>query len=288
MTSLRFIVLSIIFISKVALSMSEIKLVKPSGAKFSRNSHAEQVLRLALDKTIQNYGPYKIKYTIEMTRDRAMSELLAGTIHVYDAPARADWEDKLLSVNFPVSKGLLSYRLLLIRKEDQKKFSKVESYQELMKLRAGLGAQWSTTKVLRAQDFKVVTGIVYEGLFSMLAEDRFDYFLRGANEIFGEMSNIQFSHPGLGIEKDLIVYIYQPIYHFVSPKYPLLAKRVKEGMRICIEDGSFEKLFLKNHGENLKKVKFNSRRLILIPNPLLKRNQEYLGEKYWFTPALKK
>ena len=264
-----------------------IRMAKPESGQFSRNSHAEEVLRLSLDKTISSHGKYKIVYTKKMTRNRAMIEMKEGSIHVYDAPTRMEWEENLIPIYFPISKGLLSYRLLLIRKADQPKFSKIKSSDQLKFLRAGLGSQWSTTKVLESQKFKVVKSVNYNGLFQMLASGRFDYFLRGANEIFGELKNHHYDLPNIAIEEDLLVYIYQPIYLFVTPKLPGLAERIKVGLKIAFEDGSFEKVFQKNHGENIKKSKFSRRRIIKIPNPLLERGQSFVDDKFWIDPLEK-
>jgi hypothetical protein len=264
-----------------------IRMAKPESGLFSRNAHAEEVLRLALDKTIPSHGKYKIVYTNKMTRNRAMVEMQEGSIHVYDAPTRMEWEENLIPIYFPISKGLLSYRLLLIRKKDQAKFSKIRTSNELKQLRAGLGSQWSTTKVLEYHKFKVVKSVDYNGLFQMLASGRFDYFLRGANEIFGEFKNHQDELSNIAIEEDLVVYIYQPIYLFVTPKLPGLAKRVKAGLKMASEDGSFDRVFEKNHGENIKKSNLGKRRIINIINPLLKKDQTFVDGKYWIDPLEK-
>lgn len=273
--------LFIIFISYSSFATTIIRLVKPDKEEILRHQHPNQVLKLALDKTISKYGDYRIEYTVKMTRNRALRAINNQVINVYDAPTRQEWEENALPIYFPISKGLLSYRLLLVNKNSLQLFSKVNTVGDLKKLRAGLGSQWSTTRILKAKDFNIIIGNRYENLFSMLEADRFDYFLRGVNEIFGEYETFKKTSPSIVIEKEIVAYIFLPIYFFVSPKQPKLAKRIKEGLELALKDGSFNKLFYKNYGQDLKKAKIKARRMLQITPKTNAIPKQISAPKYW-------
>lgn len=283
MTKLIFI-FSLFSFNVANASVTKIHLSYIKDIKSSRRYYESELLKLVLDRTITKYGPYEIKYKFEMHRNRALKELISGGIDIHDAPTRNEWEEKSLPIYIPLLKGLLGYRLLLIREDSAHKFSKIKDTKSLKKLSAGLGSQWSTTKVLEHLDYKVVKGTTYEGLFGMLSSKRYDYFIRGVNEIYGELDIYKKLYPELIIEKSLALYIPMPIYFFVTPHRPKLAERIEYGLRLLISDGSFEKHFLKFHQKYLTKAKLSKRIILKIGNPLLKKSKVFQKESLWYDP----
>lgn len=265
-----------------AYAIDQIIVDKHAPGKYSRRGYASQVLKLALDKTIKKYGQYTIIQTFRMTRNRALVQLQNGSISVYDAPTRNEWENKTIPIYIPLTKGLLGFRLLLIKSSNLSKFSRVDNINDLKKLSAGLSSQWSTTKVLKGiGGFKIVEGNSYNSLFTMLELGRFDYFIRGLNEVYGEYENVRTESPEIIIENKLLLHIPMPMYFFVSKKYPKIAKRIEEGLQIAIKDGSFDRMFYKYHKESILKANLRSRTLIDIGNPYYKRNKKYSNPKFW-------
>ena len=169
---------SIIISTHTVLAENVIRIIKPHSAMDQRHLYNNAILSKALDKTIRGYGDYKIEFTHSGTqRDRALVELISGrNINVHIVPTRNEWEEKTLPIRIPIVKGILGYRLFLIKRQNIKKFSYIKSLDELKVLRAGLRQQWSTTKAMNALGFQVITGNNYEGLFHMLINNRFDYF----------------------------------------------------------------------------------------------------------------
>ena len=208
----------------------------------------------------------------------------AGSINVHLAATREEWESATLPVRIPVIKGLLGYRIFLIRKDDIYEFRHIRDVGELKKLRAGLGQQWSTTAVLKEAGFNVVTGIDYEGLFGMLHLNRFDYFPRGVNEIFFELEARQKQYPDIWIEDSLALYFPTPSYFFVSPTSPHLAKRLKRGMEILIETGVFDEMFNAEFGEFISRANIKERTLLTIDNPFLTKETPFDRPELWYSP----
>ena len=92
----------------------------------------------------------------------------------------------------------------------------INTLEELKKLKVGQGHVWNDVKVFKANDFKVVTGPDYEGLFDMLSAERFDYFSRGINEAPKEYDERKARLPNLFIEESILLYYPWPKYFFTS------------------------------------------------------------------------
>jgi len=260
-----------------------IRLFKPHSELDQRHLYNNALLTLALEKTIPQYGSFDVVFTLPGTqRNRALVEIISGRkVNVHVVPTRPEWELKALPIRIPVLKGLLGYRLFLIRRHDIEKFEQIESLYQLMTLKAGLRQQWSTTKAMTRLGFQVVTGSDYEGLFAMLMANRFDYFPRGVNEIFGEYNSRSQHLPDMVIEPRLALYLPQPTYIFVSKKTPRLAQRLEAGLRQMILGGSFDKLFTAYHKSSLQQADLANRRVFKVDNPLLSKDTPFENESLW-------
>lgn len=243
------------------------------------------LLNEVLKRTEKEYGAYELKrFPQTMSRNRALRSLLAGEIAVYSAPTRLEWEKEALPVRIPIRKGLLGYKLFLIRKDEQGLFDQIKTEQDLRKFRYGGGLQWSSSLALKKLGFETYGGADYEPLFAMLSANRFDYFPRGVNEIFTEYDIRKDVFPKLGIEESLALYLPSPTYFFVSPKYPALAQRIEKGMLALLKDGTFDKLFLDHHWDALKKAALHQRKIIRLSNPLLSEQTPFKKSEFWYQP----
>lgn len=241
------------------------------------------ILFEALNITKDSYGEYSVSYIDFVSRKRALRLLEDGKyLNVHGAVTQKEWEEKAIPIYIPMKKGLLSYRFFLIKEKNQEKFAKELTLDELKKYSAGLGAQWSITKVMRANNFTVESCNRYEGLFEMLEKERFDYFPRGINEIFYEEKVWKQKYNDIMIEPTKALYMPIPYYLFVSPKNKKLAKRIEEGIHKIIENGRFEELFNLYYKETLEKANLSQRVIYKVPNPTLSDKTPLHVEKYWF------
>jgi len=266
-----FIFFLIILLNFNIYSIDEIRLVGGQSEEDQRHIYPHVILEAALEATIDNYGPYTIIYTgLNLTRNRALIELEKGEkINIHEAPTRDEWEETVLPVRIPIRKGLLGYRLFLINKQDARKFRNLRSIDQLKRLKAGLGSQWSTTVVMNELDFSIETSNEYEGLFMMLRIHRFDYFPRGINEIFNEYNTRKDHFPDMIIEESKALYFTTPTYLFVSPEYPRLAERIEQGLLRIIENGIFETIFLEYFSNFIEMADLENREIFYVNNPLL-------------------
>lgn len=209
----------------------------------SHQRYFPQALSLALDKTVATDGPYEITYFANnFTSARIIAELKYGrSINVLWTSPDEERERELLAVRVSLLQGLNSHRIFLIRKQDREKFKAIQSLDELRRFRAGSVSNWPDTQVMQNSDLPVVTSAHYDLLFTMLAGKRFDYFPRGLYEVWDEQRDHESKN--LVIEESLMLYYPAPIYFFVNPRDKKLANRIERGLKIAMEDGSFNELF---------------------------------------------
>lgn len=240
-----------------------------------------QLLDLILSKTIKKYGPYKIVSIPTAGQNRIYELLDSGIYNVFITMTSKEREEKLLPIKIPVYKGMYGYRIFLIRKGDQKLFDKIKSEEELKKLWLGQGSDWPDYKILKYNGYKVVGSHSWLTLYGMLINKRFDFFPRGIHEPWIEMK----ANPDkdLEVEKKFVLKYPAPGYIFVSKKNKKLAKRIDEGFKLAIKDGSFDKLFY-NHKDIknvLKKANLKDRIIYKLSNPLLPENTPLDKKSYW-------
>jgi ABC-type amino acid transport substrate-binding protein len=202
-----------------------------------------QLLRLALTKT-GDEGPFEIGHFPEpMSSLRQIAELSRrGAINVMWDGTSHQRETELLPVRISLLRELNDYRVFLIREEDQPRFSRLRSLDDLRSLQAGAGDNWPSVDVLRHNRLPVVTTSSFGSLFPMLRAGRFDYLPRGVHEVWAEQRSQ--AAQGLAIEQTVFLHYPVPFYFFVSRDDAALAARIERGLFAAQADGSFDKLFL--------------------------------------------
>lgn len=147
--------------------------------------------------------------------------------------------------------------------------------------KAGFGSQWADMEILRINQIPVIGTVKYSNLFRMLSAKRFDYFPRGINEIWQEVSTMKDSYPNLAVEPKLALYYPYPVYFFVNKANEKLANRLERGLKIAIADGTFKALFLKYHQAMIKQASLQDRRLFTLENPTLAKDTLKPDTSWW-------
>ena len=259
----------------------------PESADDIRDLDAVKLLRTALEKTEPSDGAFAMYPSKSgvMSTARYQKEVQDGVrLNVIWAAVTEELEQDALPVRIPIRKGILGYRIFLIRKQDREKFAKITTLDELKQLTVGQGHGWKDVEVFKANGFPVITGDSYEGLFKMLVNGRFDYFSRGINEAPEEYAARKDDLPDLWVEEHLLLYYPWPKYFFVSKNAPLLADRLERGLNMMIEDGSFDEIFREYHGASIQAANLKNRRLFTISNPLLPATAPLGRKQLWYTP----
>lgn len=247
------------------------------------------VLRAALDRTRAAAGDYRMETGAVMTEQRQIHELqqASAAITVMYLDATPELERTLRPIRIPVDKGLVGFRIFLLRRERLARLAAVRTLADLRPLRLGAGLGWADVPVLQSHGLRVVTGSSYEGLFDMLNNDRFDAFPRGAVEIVDEWETRRGRFPELVIEPELILHFPQPMYFWFarSEEGQRLARRAETGLREMIADGTFDRIFAEHQLPNIQALNLSRRRIIRLTNPHLSPETPLHDRRLWFDPA---
>jgi ABC-type amino acid transport substrate-binding protein len=250
------------------------------------------ILKTALEKTKRKYGPYRMVPSEFMNEKRQAFELKNGTgkLTVMYLSTIPDFERNLIPIHIPVDRNLGGYCIFLVRKDEQDRFKSVSTLDDLRKFTYGLGLGWIDVDILKSNNFPVVTGSSYEGLFEMLVNRRFDVFLRAAVEVIGEYEERKDKMPDLAIEENIVLYYPLPMYFWFSKtdEGRRLAKRAEEGMWEMINDGTFGKIFEQYQGFKIDRLNLKKRKQFTITNPFLGPEAPFGDKRLWFDPKSKR
>lgn len=230
----------------------------------------ERLLILALDKTRASDGDYVLsrnKHGGGIARDRAM--LIAGVgIDAMWASATKEREQQMLIVPVDLLKNLNNYRVLLINRDAQPEFSKVNTLDDLKKFTVGSGEHWTDGNIMKDNGFILTATSSYTGLFKMLAARRFHFISRGLHEIGFDTQ--AYKEYNLVQESSLLLAYDTPIRYcfFVNKNNQKLADRIERGLKTAQEDGSFDQLFYQvpSFKEGTELLKNSHRRVITLKN----------------------
>lgn len=246
-----------------------------------RSYYPIALLRMALEKA---GGDYQLKPSKrDQSQRRSLRQLAAGVgMDVVWTFTSIEREKNLLPIRIPIDRGLLGWRLLLVRADDLGQFSQTMDPAELRSLRAVQGLDWPDLPILEHNGFRVIPSTYYAGMFTMLQLRRVDYFPRSISEIDSELQ----ARPqaNLAIADGVVLYYPAPSYFFVSPKRPELAQKIETGLRLAIADGSLQQLFLQHFSEDIRRAKLNERQVIRLHNPYLNKATPLDDASLWFDP----
>lgn len=243
-----------------------------------------KLLKLILEKTEPKYGPFEIKeFRKRIKQSRVIDLIKEGNIFRITATMTSTRREKdLWPIRIPVFKGLLGYRIFIIRKEDQPFFSKITTLKEVKALKAIQGHDWPDSDILASNGFSLYRSTNYRGIFQMLRSKRGDYFPRGVHEPWAEL--IKNPSLNLSVEKKLLVQYNAPFYFFVKYGDKKLYERIKKGFLMTVKDGSFDALFYSDPEiRNIfKRANITGRKIFRIKNFYLPKETPLHRKKWWY------
>ncbi len=241
-------------------------------------------------KQALSYSPdknYQLQFYNEyLPKARVFENIITnGGIDIIAAGAIKDREKVLLPIRFPLVKGLFGWRIPLVNKKNVDLFLPKLSVKEFKKITAGQLHIWSDTKILESNNILVKKGSNYQGLFHMLAAERFDYFPRSIMEVQREFND----HKDLNIAIDSNILIHYPTAYifYVNKQNTTFADDVRYGLEQALKDGSFDTLFSKHYGEIINHV-INEKRIVYhLNNPFLPKKVPLHRKELWLDLAPK-
>lgn len=233
--------------------------------------HEVEVLALALDKTIPEFGPYELRGIPPMNRART---LVALSQNVYpNLILQMSYEDelteqKLAYIPFPLDRGTLSYRVCFMRDSLNATTRNLTQLDQLRNYHFGVGIGWADGKILRHNGLPVIETSSVISLFRMTKAGRIDFFCRGPSEFVYEQQDPN----SLGLAGDTHLALYYPLpkFFFAHKDNQAALNRVQRGLELAYKDGSFNQLWSKRHLQALEQAHLKQRNLIKLENPLIK------------------
>lgn len=250
----------------------------------SRQQYEREILEAALKATVAAHGNYQVQEDLtdyplaedEASVFRSKGFDIFGTVAGNTKLA----DEKKILIPLPLMKGLLGYRILIIRAGDKEKFAAIKSAQQLQQLRLGIPSTWADAELFRQNGYKVEEKGSFDDLFTRLENNEFDYVSFGANEVAGVFAQRAAQSGKLVVDSSLLVYYPFPLVFYVNPHNKALAERVTAGLKIISGNGELDKIFNRYFGAELKALNLSGRTKITLKNPILP------AEMANFTPSL--
>ncbi|MAD40936.1 MAG: hypothetical protein CL623_00885 [Arcobacter sp.] len=237
----------------------------------ARKYYEIELLRLALDKTKDKYGEYKLIPSKKMTITRAVYNLKENKIKnfILKNSVKNNLLNEFSFSNFPVDRGIVGYRVSFISPQMKEKIHNIKSLEELKTLKFAQGVGWLDTNILKSNGFNVSMIANYSSFFHMITLNRIDLFPRGINEILAEYKTYKYLKK-LDYDRTFALYYPLPRFFFMNKKNEKITKRIEEGLKIGFYDGSINKLFEKYYQPSIDFVNMKQRKIYKIDNPFLK------------------
>ncbi len=247
-----------------------------------RDDYPVQLLLLALGRSAP--GRYEFApHPQFMLQEQALRALQAGPgLDVVWTMTTSEREQALTPIRVPIDRGLLGWRLLLVRQGAGKSFAGVRNAAALGSLRAGQGADWPDTDILKAAGLPVDASARYGDLFVKLRTGAIDYFPRSLLEVWNEQA--AHSDEGLVVEPQLALHYPTAMYFFVKRRDTALAADLRKGLDEALHDGSMETLFERHYGSAIRRARLGRRTVIELKNPLLPPATPLDDARLWFLP----
>ncbi len=249
----------------------------PESAADARYNYDNALLKLALDKTVDEYGPYELRPSPAMNFSRALHTLESGELPNFVMKNSFNKHDaaRLDYIPVPLDRGIVGYRVFFVPDEKKQQIADIMTMDELKKLKVVQGRGWFDVDILEAAGFDVDVLANYESLFQYIAAGRADLFPRGANELLSEYESYK-SIEGLAYDEALVLYYPLPRFFFVSKFNTEARNRITLGLEKAWEDGSFKALWESKYRKNIDFLKLRDRRIFTIEN----EDAKILGEGY--------
>lgn len=235
------------------------------------------LLNAALEASSDKYGKVRLVASEGVTvQDRQLRNLEYRHLDVTWSVTSAERERYHRPIRVPILSGLFGQRVFFVHENDDR-FHRGMTIQELKSLRAVQGQDWPDTRIFRHNGFHVVEG-TYQSAFRMLSEHFVDYFPRGVLEIGYEANHLK-DEP-ITIEPDLAIVYPSAMFFFVSKDNEKLAQRIEDGMESLALSGKLRGMLIKQPFYQDAMALMKGRQVFRMNNPYLSEESKKALEKY--------
>jgi hypothetical protein len=255
---------------------------RSESARDVRTAYPLAVLRLALERSGAAYELRESER--DMQQARSLRELAkGGAVDVVWTVTTVEREAELRPIRIPIDRGLIGWRLLLIRRGDAARFDGADPEPALAAMQGVQGHDWPDLAVLRANGLRVASSPSYEGLFAMVARGHAQYLPRAVDEAQVELAS--HAELPLEIEPSLLLHYPSALYFFVHPDNRALAAALEAGLEQAVRDGSLEREFDGAYGALIASADLGRRRVLALANPNLPSATPLARRELWFEPG---
>ena len=274
------LIVCLLVAGRIAFAAELVHYPLPEADGDRRDDYPVALLALVLQKAGGHYKP--VPSSERWSQSRTLVHLAENRgVEVAWSMTSTAREEELLPVRIPIFKGLIGWRVALVRRGQEQIFANAHLPRDIDALVAGQGHDWPDTEILRSNGLPVVDSTSYDGLFRMLAGGRFDYFPRSVVEIAAEA---RVHRQILAIEPNVVFRYPTAAYFFVNPRNTKLATEIRKGFERAIADGSFDVLFNAHFGDTLRALHLDKRRVIELENPILPGGVPVHRKNLWYRP----
>lgn len=235
-----------------------------------QNQYFLSVLRLALDKSREQYGEYWIEpIDLPINQSRQFKELLKHNVDVFWTVSTAARDTQAKPVTIPIAFGSFGIRALAMNVADSGKLNVQLSLAELQKFNVVLGQDWPDVQIFEKAGFTVEKYVDGLASYRVLANSVGKIFPRGVIELVPELKAFDNKQVTYG-EKNLLLYPSM-VYFYVRKDDIKLHKRLEYGLAQAFADGSLAALFYDSNMMVELKKHFNLQGATIhqIENPLV-------------------
>jgi len=241
-----------------------------------------KLLALALDQTGVSYQ--LIPSDNFLSKGKALDRLQDNReINIVWGMTNVQREKDLLPIRIPIFKGLIGWRLLLIRQDMAERFTYIQQFEHLVKLSPLQGRDWPDTKILQSNGFDVITERNQTSLMKMLGRAQGDFFPRSIIEVWEELERSKVANEiQIQIQPSLGIRYPAAIYFFVNKKSVPLANLIETGLEKAIENGTYEALFVESYKTYIEKAQIGNRTFYPLENAFLPEETPLDRKELWF------
>lgn len=199
--------------------------------------------------------------------DKLLALLKRKEIDIAWAGASKANTQQFNALNFPIMKGMIGYRLFLVKQNNQDILKNVFNLEDLKSFTFGQGSTWVEIDMFQQAGLQVVPSESYSALFSMLNNGRFELFPRSILEISNELET--FSQYNLEVANHIALYYDFALLFYVNKDNITLYRYLNERLKDPVLKQRIDQLFEQYYQDSLDRYHYEQRRVIKIANPLM-------------------
>ena len=239
-------------------------------------------LQLALDHAPGDHR-LEVAYIDLLTQGRLMDMLRQGEINITLSGYNRSWEQEFLQVDFPLTRGLQGYRLLIIPPGLQSKLSDIQNLEDIKSYCIGSGANWQETPILKRAGL-CVEEAPQNALFNMLEKRRFDMMHLAVHEALLSEKTPMIAGRDLVLEQELMLRYKYDLFYYVRQPDQARHEIVEKGFQTAFDNGAFMEYFRSSPEMSaaMDHIRSSNRRIIDIENVDLSQRTRKNADMFWF------